>query len=807
NYSYIWDNGVTTQNVINLDPGEHCVTVTDDGGCEGTACVTIDEAPQLNVSTTSQNITCNGLCDGSASINVSGGTPPYSFLWSNVFVGMSQGELCPGNYSITVTDANYCHVATMVNIIEPEILTVGVEVTEASCVDSNGTATITVTGGFTPYAYAWNYDISKTDSIANNLFSGNYFITVSDYGGCTVLDTFIINNIGAAEVNIISKQNVSCNGLSDGILELSASGGISPYEISWSHDNLLTDFIADNLAFGNYVVTITDSIGCQGIHNFNITQPGSLFLSISKTDANCFPTGTATANPFGGTPPYFYQWNDMAMQITQTATNLTSGDYYITVSDTNGCEKTGNTHINYFCKNVIKGNIYNDENLDCVFDTSESGLSNVILKLTPGNLYANTNSLGEYSFSVDSGTYTIALQYALYNVTCPTYPNTITVNFEESGDTLLNNNFGINYGSSCNFDLAIHPGWTDGHPGFLKKYWFVYKYFGTGPIDAIVNFYYDPVLQFDSCTQGGILDSVEHKIQWSYNNLMPVSTWNWVLAPKIFFTVPVSVSIYDDIHTYFEMLPLECDNHPSNNILDIYEPITGSHDPNDKSVYPSGEGENGAILPTDSLLTYTIHFQNNGNDTAFTVVLIDTLSQFVDPATIVCGASSHPYEFELSEHGILKWTFNQILLVDSFTNEPASNGFVTYTIKQRADNPHGTVIANNADIYFDFNPPIRTNTTINTIDYYLSYKNMVEITNIDLVKIYPNPANEEIYIDLRVNSNELRVNSYKIFTIDGKKVLEGKLQNSKTRISTKYLENGIYFIEVGESVTKVVIMK
>ncbi len=141
---------------------------------------------------------------------------------------------------------------------------------------------------------------------------------------------------------------------------------------------------------------------------------------------------------------------------------------------------------------------------------------------------------------------------------------------------------------------------------------------------------------------------------------------------------------------------------------------TASLDPNDKQGFPLGYGDEHYIRPGQPL-DYLIRFQNTGNDTAFQVVIRDTLPAWLDPSTVVPGASSHDYRFELSGTGYLSFAFDNILLPDSTTNEPASHGFVKFEVKQRTNIPLGTVLNNRAGIYFDFNEPVITNYTHHTV--------------------------------------------------------------------------------------------
>jgi len=163
---------------------------------------------------------------------------------------------------------------------------------------------------------------------------------------------------------------------------------------------------------------------------------------------------------------------------------------------------------------------------------------------------------------------------------------------------------------------------------------------------------------------------------------------------------------------FFDLFPLN-DAEP---VVDKYcGMVRGSYDPNDKAGTPSGIGEDRKILPNQGI-EYLIRFQNTGNDTAFTGVIRDTLESNLDIFTVRSGVSSHDYTFRIYDGNILEWRFENILLPDSTTDEPGSNGFVKFTVSQMPDLPNGTEIRNDADIYFDFNKPIITNETLHTVD-------------------------------------------------------------------------------------------
>ena len=180
------------------------------------------------------------------------------------------------------------------------------------------------------------------------------------------------------------------------------------------------------------------------------------------------------------------------------------------------------------------------------------------------------------------------------------------------------------------------------------------------------------------------------------------------------------------------------DSVPENNVLELDLLVTGSFDPNDKAVSPKGEGVAGHITRADSILNYLIRFQNTGTDTAFTVVVLDTLDIDLDIRTLVPGASSHPYDLNVLDGNILEFRFENIMLPDSNINEPLSHGFFLYDIHTKPDLPYFTSFENSAAIYFDFNEPVITNTVVNTLTMPVGVAVIPE-KNL-AVNVQPNPC-------------------------------------------------------------------
>jgi len=237
------------------------------------------------------------------------------------------------------------------------------------------------------------------------------------------------------------------------------------------------------------------------------------------------------------------------------------------------------------------------------------------------------------------------------------------------------------------------------------------------------------------------------------------------------------------------------------------EEIIGSYDPNDKLASPAGVGDRYDIYEGDEL-TYKIRFQNTGNDTAFTVILVDTLDvAHLDISTIDVLNSSHPYTLAVEDAQILTFTFNDILLVDSTANEQASHGFVTFKIKQNANNQIGDIIKNNAYIYFDYNDAIVTPTVFNTLaepqfaeDFvFIELPVSIEFENANqfFAKVYPNPVSEVFYIELPIEViNQYSNLQLEIYNIQGQSLQKHPLNKTQQAITVTDLNSGIYYYKL-----------
>ena len=231
--------------------------------------------------------------------------------------------------------------------------------------------------------------------------------------------------------------------------------------------------------------------------------------------------------------------------------------------------------------------------------------------------------------------------------------------------------------------------------------------------------------------------------------------------------------------------------------VDIYcGVVTGSYDPNDKIGYPLGVTTENYIMPNQQI-QYVIRFQNTGTDTAFTVIIRDTLDTNLDIFSVVPGASSHEYEFKMYGPRILEWTFNNILLPDSNHHESESHGFVSFTVNQNNSLSNNTIIYNSADIYFDYNLPIKTNQTKHTVNDMIQTVLFVSQTpskSMNQISIFPNPASEKIHVICTENINTSVQIS--IYSINGKELNRIVSRNNENEINVSCLEQGIYFLKI-----------
>ena len=354
--NYLWNDPAPAQTTVTatlLTAGTYSVTVADVLGCSTSASVIITQPSSALTAdaVVVDNISCNGLSDGVATVTGSGGTGAYSYNWSpNGYTGNgtnTYSDLAPNNYTVTLTDANGCTASDNVLVFQYPVVTASATVVNnVSCNGgSNGVATASGSGGTSTYTYLWSDSApAQTSATADNLLATTYTVTVYDGNGCPATANVTITEPSAVTAGISAFTNVTCNGGNDGSLTVTAGGGTGTYNYIWN--NSATSATINGLTAGTYSVSVYDSFGCSAYTSRTIFENSAVTATASVvSNALCFGSsdGVATVIPNGGTGIYTYSWPGGA--TTATASGFSAGSYTVSVYDSNGCSATSSTTI------------------------------------------------------------------------------------------------------------------------------------------------------------------------------------------------------------------------------------------------------------------------------------------------------------------------------------------------------------------------------------------------------------------------------------------------------------------------------
>jgi hypothetical protein len=339
-YQYLWSpGGQTTATAVNLIAGTYDVTITDDAGCSSSSTTTVNEPPPLQLNSFSTNANCGGS-DGTAGVNVNGGTPNYTYEWNSNPPQTSQVaiNLSAGIYIVIVTDQNGCIASSSASVTTAAgPAASAMVVSNVRCFDGNdGEAVANVSNGTAPFTYQW-VPSGGSDSVAQNLHAGAYSVTVTDVNGCTSSASVTITEPSLITLNATT-IDAAC-GQSNGSASVVATGGAGGYTYHWNSIPVQTNATATNLPAGSYIVTVTDANGCIMTETVGVSDiSGPALQAGTFTNVTCFggSDGTLSVIASGGTGPYTFQWAPSGGSDT-IARNLHAGAYSVTVSDASGC--------------------------------------------------------------------------------------------------------------------------------------------------------------------------------------------------------------------------------------------------------------------------------------------------------------------------------------------------------------------------------------------------------------------------------------------------------------------------------------
>lgn len=341
-------------------------------GNNGTVVITITKQSNItSASITSQSVLCNGTATGGATLNLTGGTAPFSYTWVPGNVNASSiSNVSAGTYTVYYSDASGCVFSETVNIPQPAPLSVtSIQTKSVTCYNgTDGSATVTVSGGNGPYSYTW-LPTGGSNSIATGLGCGTvqpnpsitYTVKISDVNNCTVQATAIINGPPQIMAHVLSYNNVTCNGANDGMVKLLTNGGVGYFpgaNLTYTYVFAPTGYsvaanspTVTNLPPANYTIYVYDANQCYDTIRLNITEPPPLTLTTAvQQTVSCKGgyDGVASATVQGGTPFYTYYWYDASGNIVanqSTANYLPAGNYTVSITDFYNCSITGSVSI------------------------------------------------------------------------------------------------------------------------------------------------------------------------------------------------------------------------------------------------------------------------------------------------------------------------------------------------------------------------------------------------------------------------------------------------------------------------------
>lgn len=787
-FTYLWPGGGTFQTLTHLAQGQYVVTVTDANSCYMTTTAYVNRYSPIQANITHTNQQC-GYIGGSATVAPTLGTAPYTYLWSTAQTTASIGNLVQNYYTVTINDAAGCSVVAGVSVLNTSPVIANETHTDQVCNGAFGSVTLAPTGGTSPYTYLWNG--GQTSSSLTNLVSGTYYYTITDATGCANSSGVYVNynnGVSAYISNLTPEQCLTQNGQTT----VTAYGGISPYTYLWNTGS--TAATITNLHAGGYQVTVTGANGCSVIKSANITRSSPLSLAISVTPASCIfvQDGSATVTVSNGTAPYTYSWGNGS--TSNTASNLDpQWGIGVNVTDAAGCEahtyrnSVGFTSLS--CAVIIQGRVVDDANGNCIDDAGDGVLSNTVVSCIPGYGNTITSSTGDYQLILPTGGNYALTQYAQYrNQACPvgsiTLSNTITGNVY-SGQNFYDWPLNVQ-DLRVSFDYQSSPP----RPGF--NHYILLNYFNDGLFNVSsgsIDFVYDPGVTYVSGATS--VNTATNTATITFSNLAPGQHATALLT----FTTPSSTPL-GTLQTYSaHITPDAFDATPVNNIESATYEVVSSYDPNEMVVSPAGMGPPGYISENDSVLKYTIHFQNTGDFNASYVGIRDTLDDDLDITSLQPGTASHPYRWEIQDGNVLVFLFDPINLPDSSQGIDQSSGEVSYYIKQKKNSPDGTQFRAKSSIYFDFNTPVVTNGTLNTLTKLTTG---LKAETKGSLNIYPNPATS--LINLTVSSTEAFKGDVIISDVMGRELQRNEISIDpglrSIPLNVQALAPGVYSIQL-----------
>ncbi len=663
---------------------------------------------------------------GVIDVFVTGGTPPYSYQWSNGATTEDLIGVVAGYYELTVTDAVSAQATdgwTLVSV--PLSSAASAQDGHASCVGSmSGRVQVIEWGinGTPPYSYSPPPDGFDPQGDPYFEFFGTppgseVQIQVTDALGCTgVLTEYIIapQLSGGPQMTVTGIQGSCSNG----------SGGAA-----------MVGNVYDGTFFGGPDYVLLDEAQFAVASGFNAGNTISF-------------TGLAP-----GDYQFVRDWDPSGVYMAYSCNGIFFDQVGFTIPD-----------LGPVC-GAVSGSVFIDHDADCTQDAVDIPVPFQVLEILPGPVHTITNSAGVFSIDLPDGSYILGQTDPTLVQLCPVSQ---PVPF-----TIASNQIEVHLADSSTQPLDLMVDLDPGpmRPGFDGAYWGEVRNLSlqlTGTVSVTLTL--DPVLDFLGAAPAPT-SVTGNVITWDLTEIAPLSDFDLSVQVHVPTTTPIGTPLSTTLSATCSVAETDI----SNNTVAVVQQVTGSYDPNDKTARTSsGSSDDLYYIDQDEWIDYVIRFQNTGTASAINVVITDTLPVELDMATFEQGVASHPFDIRFKADRVVEWSFENINLPDSGANEAASHGLVSFRIRPQLPLLAGTVIENTANIYFDFNPPVITEPSVLVAEVSTEVAEGPD----PFPLLWPNPAEGALFLSMDVGS----LQAFMILDPVGRVVKRGTLRPGGTSV-------------------------
>lgn len=683
--------------------------------------------------------------------------------------------------------------------------TISFQVTHATCVNGTGSITALVGGGVPPYTFQWTPEppIGQGTAHITGLTPGVYSLTATGSNGFDATASTEVLATSDLFLPVTPALPIhACDGMCDATYQYfvpfnSANG---PYTVTFDppgpQGNVTPNgLFVHNLCPGYYMINIMDSNGCIGEIGPLEVYPSEMPHIISSTIAGSCPGGATGSmslqfdlvDSLWVTGPDS-SWLPFPTANPYVATNLAAGVYVVS-----GYTDQGMVGGNPFCHfttsieiplstdpcGSISGLLFADLDDDCGQAAIELGIPYRVLNISPGDHFVITDTDGSYATELFYGSYTLDASVDGYTSDCTTETD-FDLSLAAPSATI---DIPMSVLSGPDVSSFISAGVH--RVGFPVSYTVSMNNEGPFPFsDLTLDLFFDPVLTFVSAS-GSPTFVAAGQLRWDVAALSGFG----VEAYTVEFTVPANTALLGTVLNGTAVVNTQVpDSDPDNDSYTIERTVIGAYDPNDKLARTNvGRSSDVYLIDQDNYVDYTIRFQNTGSAEAINVFLLDTISADFDLGSLRILGASHPYEVSLLAGRVLRFDFNNIMLPDSTSDLLGSQGFASFRLTPMPGLEFGDHLQNAADIFFDFNEPIHTNTSDLVATFSVG---IAEGTSVEL-RVYPNPVSDALMVQVPDGTWY-----YEVISMDGRIAARGQQSGSLLGLDASGLASGSYILRL-----------